>query len=201
MDFAWGPFLSFIFVVSFTPGPNNLTAAAMGMKSGFKQTLPFAFGVYTGMVILLILVGFLKIAVNEFFQRYQTVFKIAGSAYLLWLAFSLLKTSDSEAGNRHDVSFLKGVVLQLVNPKGLLFAVTLYALFLTTSATWKITVMQATAIPLVSLISVATWGYAGSYISKYMKNPVHRRIFLWTCAVLLVYTVVTILTHQIPLSG
>jgi len=192
----WAPMLSFLIVASITPGPNNLTAAAMGMRSGFRGALPFALGVYVGVALLLTLVGFLKIAVSEFFYRYVLVFKIAGSAYLLWLAFSLVRKRDGIDADREDVPFFKGVALQMVNPKGLFFAMTMYSLFLTDRYDVLTTLGLAFGLPLVTIVCVSTWAFAGSFIARYLENPRHRRLFSWVMALLLVYTVVTILTKE-----
>ena len=89
MNIIWGSFITFICVAHFTPGPNNLNSAAMGMDGGYKCALPFVVGVYFGLSILLSLVGFLKLAVSDFFYRNILIFRIAGSAYLLWPAFSM----------------------------------------------------------------------------------------------------------------
>lgn len=196
MDIPWGPFFTFICVASFTPGPNNLNAAAMGMDGGYRRALPFIIGVYFGVSILLSLVGFLKLAVSDFFYNNITIFKIAGSAYLLWLAFSMIRKKDGLPKVSANTSFFKGVTLQLVNPKGLFFSMTLYALFLTAEYSWYQIVAMSFIWPVITFIAVSTWAFAGAFLSKYLENPSHRRIFFWIMAMLLVYTVVTILTKE-----
>lgn len=196
MDVLCGPLITFVIVASFTPGPNNLNAAAMGMDSGYRKTLPFIIGVYFGVSVLLSLVGFLKLAVSGFFYQNIMIFKIAGSAYLLWLAFSMVRRKDGLPKGSANTSFLKGLTLQLVNPKGLFFSMTLYALFLTGEYPWYQIIIGAFAIPLITFTAVSTWALAGSYLSRYLENPTHRRIFFWIMALLLVYTVITILTKE-----
>ena len=196
MEIDWMPLLTFLFVASITPGPNNLTAAAMGMRSGFRRVLPFILGVYFGVAVLLTLTGFLKLAISDFFYRNITLFKILGSAYLLWLAFSLVRKDHGVQNDRDDVSFLKGLALQMVNPKGLFFAMTMFSVFLTGNYGIGGTVILAFGLPLMTILCVSTWAFAGSYLSQYLEDSRHRRIFYWIMALLLVYTVISILTGE-----
>lgn len=196
MDIVWGPFITFICVAHFTPGPNNLNAAAMGMDGGYKRALPFVIGVYFGLSILLSLVGFLKLAVSDFFYRNILIFRIAGSAYLLWLAFSMIRKKDGLLKVSTNTSFFKGFTLQLVNPKGLFYSMTLYALFLTGTYNWYQIVVISFTLPVITFFTVSTWALAGAFLSRYLANPTHRRIFFWVMALLLVYTVIIILTKE-----
>ena len=196
MDIDWAPFLSFVFVAHITPGPNNLNAAAMGLNIGYRRTVPFIFGVYLGLSILLVLTGLLKMAVSDFFYRNIIIFKIAGSAYLLWLAFSMVRKNDGEQRPAPRASILKGLTLQFVNPKALFFSMTLYALFITGSYHWYQTVIFSVTLPLATFFFVSLWAFTGAFLSKYLEKPLHRRIFFIVMALLLVYTVVTILTKE-----
>jgi threonine/homoserine/homoserine lactone efflux protein len=48
------PLLSFAFVSSITPGPNNLMLSASGVVFGFNRTLPHLLGVAVGFTLLLV---------------------------------------------------------------------------------------------------------------------------------------------------
>ncbi len=45
------PFLLYVFVTSFTPGPNNMMAMAYANKYGFRKSLRFIFGVTAGIAV------------------------------------------------------------------------------------------------------------------------------------------------------
>lgn len=47
----WVPFLLYVFVNSFTPGPNNIMSLAYASKYGYRKTLMFILGVMTGTAI------------------------------------------------------------------------------------------------------------------------------------------------------
>ena len=50
------PFATYQFVMSITPGPNNVMLTASGAHFGFRRTLPHMFGIATGCAIQLIAV-------------------------------------------------------------------------------------------------------------------------------------------------
>ncbi len=194
MDIIWGPFISFVFVAHITPGPNNLNAAAMGLKSGYRRTLPFIVGVYLGLSILLLISGMLKLAVSDFFYENILIFKIAGSAYLLYLAWGMVRNNDGLEFSAPRSSLFKGLTLQFVNPKALFFCMTLYALFVTGSYSWPQIAVFSFTLPLATFFFVSLWAFTGSFLSRYLENPRHRKIFFRVMALMLVYTVITIFT-------
>ena len=196
MDIAWGPFITFLCVAHFTPGPNNLNAAAMGMDGGYKRAMSFILGVYFGLSVLLSLVGFLKMAVSDFFYRNILFFKIAGSAYLLWLAFNMIRKKGGLRKVSTSASFFKGITLQFVNPKALFFSMTLYALFVTGTYSWHQVIAMSFILPVFTFFTVSIWALAGAFLSRHLENPTHRRIFFRVMALMLVYTVITILTKE-----
>jgi len=84
----------FALVTSITPGPNNIMLTASGANFGFKRTLPHVAGIIFGMMMLNISVG---LGLGTIFTQYpflQQILRVAGSAYLLWLAYKLLSFSN-----------------------------------------------------------------------------------------------------------
>ena len=50
------PFITYAFVMSITPGPNNVMLTVSGATFGFRRTLPHLFGVVFGFVVQLLAV-------------------------------------------------------------------------------------------------------------------------------------------------
>ena len=40
--------ISFVIITTFTPGPNNISSASMGIMYGYKKTLDFLLGIAAG---------------------------------------------------------------------------------------------------------------------------------------------------------
>mgnify|MGYP002653754369 FL=1 len=72
------------------PGPNLLAVASAGLGQGRKTALMTVMGVATGMMIWAVAVAFGLAAVLTIYPKLLTAMKIAGGAYLLWLAVRAL---------------------------------------------------------------------------------------------------------------
>jgi threonine/homoserine/homoserine lactone efflux protein len=89
---------SFALVTCATPGPNNIMLTATGANFGFVKTLSHIGGILAGVALLHLCIG---LGLGVLFQQFPIVqqsLKVAGSAYLLWLAFKLLQFNYVDDG-------------------------------------------------------------------------------------------------------
>ena len=116
-------------VTSFTPGPNTTVSTAMAANFGLRRAMQFVCAVPVGWGLLFSLcaagVGAVVLAVPLLRLGIQAL----GMAYLLWLAYKLASTkslaqADAAALN---VDFRQGVLLQFVNIKAWMLALTVVA--------------------------------------------------------------------------
>ena len=124
--------LVFCFVSSITPGPNNFMLLASGVNFGFARTVPHMLGISAGFLSLLLGVGFGLGAVLTTFPSLHLVRKIAGGAYLLYLAWRIaMSRSLGRAGEAaaRPMTFLEATAFQWVNPKAWVMAVTAMAVY------------------------------------------------------------------------
>ena len=105
----------FAFVTSITPGPNNAMLLASGVNHGFVKTIPHLFGINLGFPVMLLVLG---LGLNEVFAAFPLLPKVmyvAGTIYLLYLAW-LLASSGSldEAGTavRRPMTFIEAAAFQ-----------------------------------------------------------------------------------------
>jgi len=67
----------------------------------------------------------------QLFPAVEGILRIVGALYLLWLAFHRLKAGYAfEEGERISLGFSRGLLLQVLNPKLIVYGLTLYATFL-----------------------------------------------------------------------
>lgn len=124
-----GALLMMGFVGSFTPGPNNTLSTAIGANHGFRAALPFIWAVPVGWCALLLLAslgfGALVLAVPP--VRWALL--VFGVGYMLWLAWRLAGSGSLAKGESAQarVGFWQGVLLQVVNVKGWMMAVSVAA--------------------------------------------------------------------------
>ncbi len=115
--------------MSFTPGPNTTLSTALAANRGLPHALRFVCAVPVGWSALLLLcaggVGALVLAV----PLLRLAIKAVGIGYLLWLAWKLSQTArlaDADS-TRLNVGFWQGTLLQFVNIKAWLLALTIVA--------------------------------------------------------------------------
>jgi threonine/homoserine/homoserine lactone efflux protein len=111
---------------SFTPGPNTTLSTALAANFGLKRAMTFVCAVPVGWGLLFTLcaggLGALVVAVPAL----RLGIKVLGVGYLLWLAYKIGTTSklSSVDASRLNVTFFQGVMLQFLNIKAWMLALT-----------------------------------------------------------------------------
>lgn len=128
------PMMMYCFVMSITPGPNNLMLTASGANFGYRLTLPQVLGCVMGNV------GLTLIACNglgQVFVAYpaaQLLLRTGGALYLVWLAWKLAQARLGDARALRPLTFFEGVMFQATNPKSWIRAITLASVFMPAGA-------------------------------------------------------------------
>ncbi|MCW7539564.1 LysE family translocator [Aquabacterium sp. A7-Y] len=115
--------------MSFTPGPNTTLSTALAANRGLKPALRFCFAVPAGWTLLMTVCGLGLGAAVVALPPLRWALKIAGVAYMLWLAWKLSQSRTLAGGGSDglDVGFGQGVALQFVNIKAWMLALALTA--------------------------------------------------------------------------
>lgn len=172
--------LVFAFVTSITPGPNNFMLMASGVNFGFRRTIPHMLGIGAGFLSLLLGVGFGLGAVLTAYPALHVGLKIAGGAYLLYLAWrigSSRSMSGGEGASSRPMSFMEAAAFQWVNPKAWVMAVTAMAVYTNPAAPFVSVVLVSVAFALVNLPSVSTWAGFGVALRGFLSDPVRLKWF------------------------
>lgn len=187
-------FLLFVIVTSFTPGPNNFMAMAFANKHGLKKTTTFCLGVGVGFFVITLLCSFFNILLTSVLPIIQFPLTIFGVGYMLYLAFKILTSKDNGGGNDEGDKnfFLIGILLQFVNPKGILFGITVVATYiLPYYSSYFSYLVFSLFLGLVGVMSTFSWSLFGSIFQKFLLQ--YRKQFNIIMAVLLVYSAFSIL--------
>ena len=188
--------LLYAFVTSITPGPNNLMLLASGVNFGFARTIPHALGIGFGFLSLLFAVGFGLGAVLTAVPALHVVLKIAGSSYLLYLAWRIAMSrtmASDKPANARPITFLEAAAFQWVNPKAWVMAVTAMAVYTNPDAPFLSVVIIAVAFATVNVPSVSTWAGFGVALRGFLADPVRLKWFNIAMGVLLAATLVPML--------
>ncbi len=89
-----------------------------GAKYGFRNALPFVFGVIVGKQIIIWPIGFGLLLLNKEHPYVFLFFKYVSAAYILWLAWRIANMRISaETSDRPPPGFLSGLIVHPLNPK------------------------------------------------------------------------------------
>ena len=183
----------FMFVLSFSPGPNNIVASHSGFNHGIKKSVPLILGVIFGFTTMLALVNFVLINIFNIYPIIQKILVICGSIFLIYLSY---KISFSKSSNNNDnlkpVNFVETFLYQFFNPKGVLAAITAVSTYTESGvnflkySTWVLSVAFICA-----LISVIFWTMLGKFMSKFATNDKFINWFNYVMSTLLLGCIAT----------
>lgn len=182
--------LGFILISTFTPGPNNVSSAAMGALHGFTKTRQYLLGITAGFFVVMLGCALASASLLNAFPGFETALRYIGAVYMLYLAYGILKaTYTVEGENVKPLAFRDGVLLQLLNPKLIVYGLALFSTFFAPIATQPLQlVVTVILLALVSLASTALWASSGTLIGRYLHHPRVRLIVNIALALFLVYT-------------
>jgi threonine/homoserine/homoserine lactone efflux protein len=151
--------LAYTTAMAFTPGPNTTLSAAMAANHGLAHAMRFVLAVPFGWCLLLIACAAGLGTLVTTLPALATGIRVAGAAYMLWLAWRLANTrAMASAGGAQglDVGFARGVALQFVNAKAWLNALTI-------AATWVAVDGQVAKRLAWVLPIAAAYGFASNF--------------------------------------
>jgi cysteine/O-acetylserine efflux protein len=188
------PVLSYVFVSTFTPGPSNISSASIAAVYGYRHTLNYQGGLATGVFGMMVLSGWISSTLLGIFPALEPVLRYVGAAYILYLAFGILKASYTFTDqNVKPAGFAHGLMLQVLNPKLVVYAVTLFSAFLTPITTNLASVaLVAVLLAVTSFGATSTWALFGTAIRTYLHNPRLKTVVNILLALSLVYTAIAL---------
>lgn len=192
------PFISYAVATSFTPGPNNASASSSGMQYGFRKTLPFLIGITIGFFVILVASGLLLDFIMQVYGKISPYLKWIGALYMLWLAVVPFIPPGKSGKKSMSINYTlnKGMILQLVNIKVILYSITLYSSFsLLIGYSPAAVIISALFLTILGFGSIALWTFIGSTFSTYFKNKIFFYSFNGVMSLLLVYSAVSILIN------
>jgi threonine/homoserine/homoserine lactone efflux protein len=189
---------SFPFMISmgFTPGPNNILVASSGVNFGFRATIPHILGVTVGFPLMLLIVGLGLAKIFIAFPAIHALLKYICLAYMLFLAWRIARASAMDEAQRtaKPLTFMQGALIQWVNGKGWVVALSLMTTYTVVDGTLPLQIATLAAISLfITLASVCCWTYFGSLLRKFLQTPSRRRWLNYSMAVLLVASIIPVI--------
>ncbi len=180
------------FALAGSPGPATLSLAATGAAFGARRGLGYMAGIVIGMVIVMCIIATGVTGMMLAIPGATPVVASIAGAYIVYLAYRIAAAPPlaENTGQHRQPSFIGGVFLSLVNPKGYAAMAALFSGFvlvgerLHLDAALKIIVLVA----IIIVVDVA-WLFVGAALTRLFREPGINRAINVTFAVLLVASV------------
>ncbi len=188
-------FLLFAFIAAVTPGPSNTMILSTGAAVGALKGISCPVGAALGMGVMIVLSAF---GVGEIVAAAPNVviaMKVAGSLFLLWLAWQIVNAGTFEADSQmRPMGFLQAFLFQWLNPKGWLVAMSAGSIYFAplqhnqiSGAFWMGTLFTAVAFPAGML-----WLGLGALMARLLRSERSARLFNVAMAAALAASVILV---------
>lgn len=202
----YAAFLAAMSVMAVTPGPANVFSVATGMQRGKAAALLGVVGMNCATLVWFVAAA---LGLGALIAAFPEVFRwvaIAGGLYVAWLGAKAIwnawkgDLAPIAVGKAKDTgrgAFVDGFMVQIANPKAVLFFTAVLPPFLDVErpAAPQL-VMFAVATIGLDLIAMSAYGLSGAALARRMTEPRFRRAFELFVGVLLLTASALILLRQ-----
>lgn len=187
-------FFSYISLTAFTPGPNNIMAMSNSVKCGLRRAMVFCLGILMGFLVMMSLCALFTSLLYRYIPAVAPVMKWVGAAYILFLAFQIVRDKPSSPETKKQVlnpdSPLTGMVMQFVNPKLILYGITAMSTFiLPNTQSLPGLALAVLVLSLMGYAGTCCWALFGSLFQRAFQK--YRKPMNIIMALLLVYCAVS----------
>jgi cysteine/O-acetylserine efflux protein len=183
------PLLSYVLISSFTPGPANVSTSSLGILHGFRRTFAYQAGLIVGVFLMMLVGGLVSSSLLRWLPILEPALRLVGAAYILYLAYGMLRASYSFAqAEIRPLGFSHGLLLQVSNIKLMVYAFTVFSSFLapiTGNLAWL--TLAALFLAAVSACATTVWALFGAAIKHRLRSPRFTRWVNTALALFLVY--------------
>ena len=188
--------------LALSPGPDNLYVIAQSLANGTKSGIATTIGLISGCIVHTTLLAF---GVSAIIAASETLFyglKVMGACYLLFLAYNVFRSNvhfdlkDKASKKSYSQLFKQGVIMNLVNPKILIFFLAFFPGFLWDEYQYTIYQFYVLGILFMAISFIVFSGLAilAGYISTTLNKNKNVSVLLkWTQIVVFVGIAVFIL--------
>ena len=184
-------FLLYCFIVTFTPGPTNIVILSTVHNRGTKKAMEYTYGATIAFGLLLVVSAMLNALLIEFIPKILMVMQIIGTLYMFYLAYQIYKADKSKPAVNQAGSFMSGFLMQFLNPKVILFTLTVIPSFIMPYYTdMPAVTIGVFAITVIGFLAFITWVLFGAIFKEFLQR--HSKIVNVFMALFLAYSGVMI---------
>ncbi|HYI04493.1 MAG TPA: LysE family transporter [Reyranella sp.] len=175
-----------------SPGPATLSLTATGAAFGAGRGIAYLAGIVVGMVAVMAAVAAGLVGLLMAVPGVTPVVTVLAAAYFLFLAWRIATAPPlgDDHTPRRAPTFVAGLALSLVNPKGYAAMAALYSGFVLVPDRMGADVAAKMAVLTLIIVAVNVgWLLAGAGLTRFFRDPRSNRLINIAFAVLLVASV------------
>ncbi|MEJ4047315.1 LysE family translocator [Erwinia sp. SLM-02] len=190
-------FVSYVTVMSITPGPNNLMLATSGVNFGMRRTLPMVTGIMLGCALQTALAGALLEVLLTWMGAIRLPLTLLGCGYLLWLSWKIFRSGAPELrGKARPMTMTGGALFQAVNPKAWLMAINVALMYTVNSSILAVMI----GFMVLNLPCILVWAMMGDRLGKHLQVQWKLQLFNTVMALSLLATTLWMLVEAIQMA-
>lgn len=163
--------LLYCFIVTFTPGPTNIVILSTVNHFGTKKAMEYTYGATIAFGVLLAISAMLNTMLMTIIPKILLVMQIIGTIYMIYLAYQIYKMDTAERTVNHTGTFMSGFLMQFLNPKVVLFTMTVFPSYVMPyySAVPAVT-LSVVAITVIGFLAFITWVLFGTIFKQFLQK-------------------------------
>lgn len=164
-------FVLYCLLFTVTPGPTNIVIFSTVQNHGVKQAISFCYGATLSFSIISILCVLLNSALTSVLPEVVFYLQLIGGAYILYMAYLILNMDISNANSNKIGSFKVGFFMQFINPKVLIFCLTVFPSFVMPyySSTYEL-LGFALLTGAIGSMSFFSWVLFGKFMKQFLQK-------------------------------
>ena len=182
---VWWLYVTAVFLISATPGPNMLHVMTQSIHHGPRRSIATMAGLMSAILLCLIASALGLGALLKTSPRLFDGLRYAGVAYLLWLGIKAWRAPICEAGEVGATRarslralYGTGLLTGLSNPKLIIFAAALFPQFIDTDRPFAVQL----AILVVSFVAIefgwqCVYALGGMKLARWLAPANRQRLF------------------------
>ena len=183
--------LVYCVIVTFTPGPTNIVILSGAYNFGIKKTMEYVYGATMAFVLLLAGSVILSSLLMVVIPRILIVMQVIGAIYMLYLAYLIYSAGEADSSPIQAFTFTSGFLMQLVNPKVIIFTMTVIPNFVMPYDTSVVGLTIAVAaVTIIAFLAMMTWMLFGAIFKEFLQK--YQKAFNLIMGIFLVYSAIMI---------
>lgn len=177
----WLALLGASIFISLSPGAGAATAISYGLHRGIRGAAPAVVGLIAGYGSQILAVGLGLGAIVAASDTLFNLIKYLGAAYLIWLGIQMIREQTrlqyhTLTGVRRRTQFMRAYLVNITNPKGLVFIFALMPQFLDPNRPQTIQLLIiGTTLVLVDWIVMTGYSALASRLARILQGDSGRK--------------------------